>query len=60
MLQQQQLQHVHAQLEHLKKLNDVVKSESDHQEALYINKQVTTDLKRLEAEYEQLRVRTVW
>ena len=59
MLQQQQLLHVRAQLERLKELNEVVKSESDHQEALYMKKQVTTDVKRLEAEYEQLNTKPV-
>jgi len=59
LLQQQQLQLVRTKLEHVKKLNEVVKSESDHQEALYMKKQVTKDVKRLEEDYKNLKTEPV-
>ena len=58
-VQQQQLQHVREQLEHVKKLNEVVKSESDNREVLYMKKQVTRDVKRLEESYTKLKTEPV-
>ena len=59
LLQQQQLQHVRVQLECVKKLNEVVKNESYHQEVLYMKKQVLEDVKRLEKSYKHLNTKPI-
>ena len=51
-LQLKQLKHLHAQLECTKKLSEAVKDRSDNQEGLFMKKQITDDVKRLEQIYK--------
>ena len=57
-LQLEQIEHNQAQLESIKKLNDVIKSGSD-QEILFMKKQVTEDMKRLTDYYKELKTAPV-
>ena len=59
LLQLQQLKHIHAQLECMKKLSEAVKSRSDNQEALFMKKQVTEDVQRLEKNFGKLKTNPV-
>ena len=53
-LQLEQMEHTQGQLESMKELNNAIKSGSD-QEALFMKKQVTEDVKRLTDGYKKLK-----
>ena len=57
-LQLEQMEHTQEQLENMKELNDAVKSGSD-QEALFMKKQVSEDVKRLTDCYKNLKTEPV-
>ena len=57
-LQLEQIEHSQAQLENMKELNDAIKSGSD-QEALFMKKQITEDVKRLTNCYKELQTAPV-
>ena len=57
-LQLEQIEHTQGQLESMKELNNAIKSGSD-QEALFMKKQVTEDVKRMTDGYKQLKTEPV-
>ena len=57
-LQLEQMEHTQGQLESMKELNNAIKSGSD-QEALFMKKQVTEDVKRMTDGYKQLKTEPV-
>ena len=57
-LQLEQMEHTQGQLESMKELNNAIKSGSD-QEALFMTKQVTEDVKRITDSYERLKTEPV-
>ena len=57
-LQLEQMKHAQGQLESMKELNNAIKSGSD-QEALFMKKQVTEDVKRIADSYKQLKTEPV-
>ena len=57
-LQLEQMEHTQGQLESMKELNNAIKSGSD-QEALFMKKQVTEDVKRMTNGYKQLKTEPV-
>ena len=57
-LQLEQMEHTQGQLESMKELNNAIKSGSD-QEALFMKKQVTEDVKRMSNGYKQLKTEPV-
>ena len=59
LLQLQQLKHNHVQLECSKKLSEVVKIRSDNHEALFMKKQITEDVNRLDKSYQNLDIEPV-
>ena len=52
------MEHTQGQLESMKELNNAIKSGSD-QEALFMKKQVTEDVKRITDSYERLKTEPV-
>ena len=57
-LQLEQMEHTQGQLESMKELNNAIKSGSD-QEALFMKKQVTEDVKRMTDGYKQLKIEPI-
>ena len=57
-LQLEQMEHTQGQLESMKELNNAIKSGSD-QEALFMKKQVTEDVKRMTDSYKKLKTEPV-
>ena len=57
-LQLERMEHTQGQLESMKELNNAIKSGSD-QEALFMKKQVTEDVKRMTDGYKQLKTEPV-
>ena len=57
-LQLEQMEHTQGQLESMKELNNAIKSGSD-QEALFMKKQVTEDVKRMTDSYKRLKTEPV-
>ena len=57
-LQLEQMEHTQGQLQSMKELNNAIKSGSD-QEALFMKKQVTEDVKRMTDGYKQLKTEPV-
>ena len=57
-LQLEQMEHTQGQLESMKELNNAIKSGSD-QEALFMKKQVTEDVKRMTDGYKKLKTEPV-
>ena len=57
-LQLEQMEHTRGELESMKELNNAIKSGSD-QEALFMKKQVTEDVKRMTDGYKKLKTETV-